>query len=63
MTIREIYEAVLVEINKKNAQSFTIEEFNYTINRSLLSLVNAKYNFYSANQQLSKFEILMTCRC
>ncbi len=53
MTVRDIYEAVLVEINKENAQSFTIEEFNYIVNKSVLAFVNKKYNFYPTNQQLS----------
>ena len=53
MTTREIYEAVLVEINKENAQSFSLEEFNYILNKSILSFVNNRYNFYSTNQQLS----------
>ena len=53
MTVREVYEATLVEINKENAQSFTIEEFNYIVNKAILSFVNEKYNFYAANQQLS----------
>lgn len=53
MTAREIYEAVLVEINKENAPSFTLEEFNYALNKAVLALVNEKYNFYASNQQLS----------
>lgn len=53
MTVRDVYEASLVEINKENAQSFTIEEFNYVINKSILAFVNEKYNFYAANQQIS----------
>lgn len=53
MTAREIYEAVLIEINKENSPSFTIEEFNYALNKSVLALVNEKYNFYASNQQLS----------
>jgi phenylpyruvate tautomerase PptA (4-oxalocrotonate tautomerase family) len=53
MTVREIYEAVLVEINKVNAATFTTEEFNYVINKSLLAFTNERYNFYAVNQQLS----------
>ena len=53
MTVREVYEAVLVEINKENAPSFTVEEFNYLLNKAVLAYVNEKYNFYAANQQLS----------
>jgi len=53
MTVREIYESVLVEINKENAPTFTVEEFNYLLNKAVLAFVNEKYNFYAANQQLS----------
>lgn len=53
MTAREVYEAVLVEINKENNPSFTIEEFNYALNKAVLAFVNEKYNFYASNQQLS----------
>jgi len=53
MTVREIYEAVLVEINKENAPTFTIEEFNYLLNKAILAFTNEKYNFYATNQQLS----------
>jgi len=53
MTIRDIYEAVLIEINKEDAQSFTIEEFNYVANKAILAFSNEKYNVYPANQQLS----------
>jgi hypothetical protein len=53
MTVRDIYEATLVEINKENAQTFTTEEFNYVVNKSALALINEKYNFSETNQQLS----------
>jgi hypothetical protein len=53
MTAREVYEAVLVEVNKENSATFTIEEFNYVLNKSILAFVNEKYNFFASNQQLS----------
>ena len=53
MTAREIYEAVLVEQNKGNAPAFTLEEFNYLLNKAILAHVNERYNFYNINQQLS----------
>ena len=53
MTAREVYEATLVEINKENAQSFSTEAFNYVHNKSILALVNDKYNFYATNQKMS----------
>ena len=53
MTVREVYEAVLVEINKVNAATFTVEEFNYMLTKSILAFTNEKYNFFAVNQQLS----------
>ena len=53
MTVRDVYEATLIEINKENSQSFTIEEFNYILNKAILAYTNEKYNFYAVNQQVS----------
>lgn len=53
MTAKEVYEAVLVEQNKGNAPSFTLEEFNYLLNKAILAHVNERFNFYNVNQQLS----------
>jgi hypothetical protein len=53
MTVKDIYDDVLVEINKENAQSFTIEEFNYILNKAINTWVNERYGFYAADQQLT----------
>jgi hypothetical protein len=53
MTVRELYDAVLIEMNKEKAQSFTLEEFNYILNKSILAFENDRYKFYPVNQQLS----------
>lgn len=53
MTVREVYEAVLVEINKVNAATFSTEEFNYVLNKAILGYTNERYNFFAVNQQLS----------
>jgi hypothetical protein len=53
MTVKELYDDVLVEINKENAQSFTIEEFNYILNKAVNTWVNERYGFYAADQQLT----------
>jgi hypothetical protein len=34
MTLREIFEAVLVEINKVQAPSLLLEDFNYFANKA-----------------------------
>lgn len=53
MTVRDVYEATLAEANKVNAPTFTIEEFNYYLEKALLAFSNERYNFYNTNQQLS----------
>ena len=52
MTARDIYEGVLVDLNKVHAPALSIEEFNYFINKVILAYVNERYNMYSVNQQL-----------
>lgn len=53
MTAREIYESVLAEVNKYNAPSYSLEEFNYNLNKAILAFTNEKYSYYPVNQQLS----------
>jgi hypothetical protein len=53
MTAREIYEGVLISLNKVHAPALTVEEFNYLLNKSILAYPNERYNFYAVNQQLS----------
>ena len=52
MTAREIYEGVLIDLNKVHAPALSVEEFNYFINKVILAYVNERYNLYSVNQQL-----------
>lgn len=35
MTIREIYEGVLIEINKVQAPNLLLEDFNYFLNKAI----------------------------
>ena len=35
MTIRQIYEAILIELNKENAPNILLEEFNYLANKAV----------------------------
>jgi len=53
MTARELYEGVLVEVNKESAQSFTVEEFNKVLNKVILAFSNNAYEFYATNQRLT----------
>jgi hypothetical protein len=35
MTSRQLYEAVLIELNKENAPSIMLEDFNYFCNKAV----------------------------
>ena len=51
MTARQIYEGVLIELNKKNAPSLLLEDFNYFFNKTIYHYINKRYNIYDINQQ------------
>ena len=51
MTLRQLYNAVLVEINKEEATNLILEDFNYLANKSVYSYMNKRYNIYDINQQ------------
>lgn len=51
MTARQIYEAVLIELNKSKAPNLLLEDFNYFFNKAVDQYVNRRYNIYDINQQ------------
>lgn len=51
MTARQIYEAVLIELNKSQAPNLLLEDFNYFFNKAVDQYVNRRYNIYDINQQ------------
>lgn len=51
MTARQVYEAVLIELNKVNAPTILLEDFNYLFNKAINQYINKKYNIYDVNQQ------------
>lgn len=51
MTARQVYEAVLIELNKAQAPSLLLEDFNYLFNKSIYQYINKRYNIYDTNQQ------------
>lgn len=51
MTIKQLFEALLIECNKVNAPSFDLESFNYFVNKAIQSYVNKNYNFNEVDQQ------------
>lgn len=51
MTARQIYEGVLIELNKAEAPNLLLEDFNYFFNKAVDQYVNRRYNIYDTNQQ------------
>lgn len=51
MTEREFYQHSLIEINKLEAPSLLLEDFNYLANKAIQQYVNKVYNRYDINQQ------------
>lgn len=53
MTIRQIFEGMLVETSKSNAPSLTLADFNYLLQKAINQCTNKWYNYYDVNQQHS----------
>lgn len=53
MTSRQVYEKVLIELNKEHAPAFLIDDFNHFIMRAIYQYVNKRYNLYDTSQQTS----------
>ena len=53
MTIRELYDFALIELNKTEAPSLLLEDYNYFLNKAVQQYINKVYNRYDINQQSS----------
>lgn len=51
MTVRELYDNVLSELNKVESPSILLEDFNYFANKGIQQYVNKIYTGYEINQQ------------
>lgn len=51
MTARQVWQAVLVELNKVQAPNILLEDFNYFFNKAINQFVNKQYNNDGINQQ------------
>jgi hypothetical protein len=51
MTSRQVFEYALVELNKVQAPSLLLEDYNYFINKAINQYINRVYNLYDVNQQ------------
>lgn len=50
MTSRQVYEGVLIELNKVQAPSLLLEDFNYLFNKAIYQFVNKNYNINEIDQ-------------
>lgn len=51
MTAKQVFEYALVELNKREAPSLLLEDYNYFINKAVNQYINKVYNAYDINQQ------------
>ena len=51
MTVRTLYDNLLIELNKVEAPSILLEDFVYFANKAVQQYVNRVYNLYDINQQ------------
>lgn len=51
MRAKQIFEYALIELNKKEAPSLLLEDYNYFINKAINQFINKAYNLYEINQQ------------
>lgn len=61
MTERNLYDAALIEINKLEAPSMLLEDYNYLINKAIQQKVNKSYNLYEINQQATDDLLALKC--
>jgi hypothetical protein len=50
MTARQVWEGMLTELNKVNAPSLLLTDFNYFFNKAINQYINKRYNIYDVNQ-------------
>jgi len=53
MTSKQAFEYALVELNKIQAPSLLLEDYNYFFNKAVNQFINRMYNAYDMNQQKS----------
>lgn len=53
MTERGMYDVALIEMNKVEAPSLLLEDYNYFMNKAVQQYINKVYNRYDINQQSS----------
>jgi len=51
MTARQVFEYALIEINKVQAPSMLLEDYNYLINKAIVNYSSKRNNIYDVSQQ------------
>jgi len=51
MTVKEVFKAVLVELDKVESPTMLLPDFNYFLNKAIYQYVNKKYNVFEISQQ------------
>ena len=51
MTLRTLYDNLLIELNKVEAPSLLLEDFIYFANKAVQQYINKRYNQYDMTQQ------------
>lgn len=51
MTVRTLYDNLLIELNKVEAPSLLLEDFIYFANKAVQQYTNKRYNLYDITQQ------------
>ena len=49
MTSRQMLEALLIELDKVNAPSLLLDDYNYFINKAIYQYINKNYGFMEIN--------------
>lgn len=52
-TARKLFENAQVELNKQQAPSLLLPDYNYFINKAISQYINMRYNVYDSSQQTS----------
>jgi len=50
MTTLQLYEAILIELNKVKAPALSLSDLVYFVNKATQSYINSIYNVYEINQ-------------
>lgn len=63
MTVREVYEALLIELSRVEAPNILLEDFIYYLNKAINQKVNKNYsNFETTQQSTDDLKFLITKR-